>query len=78
LKYEERSFTFPDIRRFLVTDIRQFKSDIRPDTGYKKRPDYPSCNAGIGLAGFSVHPYFWDLWVVAIHKANEFYFKKCQ
>jgi hypothetical protein len=30
-------------------DIRQVKSNIRPDTGYKKWPDY--------LAGYSVHPF---------------------
>jgi hypothetical protein len=29
-------------------DIRQVKSGIRPDTGYKKRPDYS--------AGYPVHP----------------------
>jgi hypothetical protein len=44
------SSLWPDIRLFSVSgirpDIRQLKSGIRSDTGYKKRPDYP------------VHPHF--------------------
>jgi hypothetical protein len=43
---------YPAIFNFLVSEIRpdmkQVKSSIRPDTGYKKRPDYP--------AGYPVFP----------------------
>jgi hypothetical protein len=44
------SSIWPDIWLFSVSGIRQIKSGIRPDTGYKKRPDYP--------AGYPAQPHF--------------------